>query len=208
MTDKKTRTLERVLEQSQELFLTLPFEDVTIREIAAKARCSAATIYDAFESKEKLFEASIEHARRLLDAPEIDRHGPDPLAALLEYARSRIVYFKSPATQTAIRSLFSKPQFEAFGRRAAVKYEHLDDVLSVASAAAQAGDVHGFAPSTVVFNIVSGASFDPLVSGLIFGDERHISVSKTLDKIFTPLVTPRGRITLDAFLTSIQREQD
>ena len=53
------------------MFLTLPFEDVTIREIAAKARCSAATIYDAFESKEKLFEASIEEARAR-NLPEIE----------------------------------------------------------------------------------------------------------------------------------------
>lgn len=60
MTDKKRFSIERVKEIAAEEFARQPLENVSMSDIAAKAHCSTATIYQVFGSKQQLYRIAVQ----------------------------------------------------------------------------------------------------------------------------------------------------
>jgi AcrR family transcriptional regulator len=88
MSNKKTESLNRAIQTAAELFSERPFEDVQIAEIAARAHCSSATIYEAFETKKGLFRAALLHNTGA-KWPELTReHAPTTLFPLMNASRA------------------------------------------------------------------------------------------------------------------------
>lgn len=54
MQERSARTLERIVEATEELLRTKSFESVTVRDIVRKARCPIASFYARFKSKDDL----------------------------------------------------------------------------------------------------------------------------------------------------------
>ena len=52
--ERSAKTLERIVEATEELLRTKSFEDVTIREIVRRAKCPIASFYARFKSKDDL----------------------------------------------------------------------------------------------------------------------------------------------------------
>ena len=67
---------EKILLKSAEMFLTLGFKSVTMDDIAHELGCSKKTIYQHFENKTKLVEATTLHVF------EVISHGINCICAL------------------------------------------------------------------------------------------------------------------------------
>lgn len=77
--ERSARTLERIVEATEELLRTKSLEDVTIREIVRKAKCPIASFYARFKSKDDLLPHLYErYDARVGPALEAKMAGIDP----------------------------------------------------------------------------------------------------------------------------------
>jgi AcrR family transcriptional regulator len=84
---KAAQTENRILEAVQNLWLELPYHEITLEKVAERACVTVRTILRKFESKEGLFIAGIEHeeAISILSRNEDpSRPIPETLASLLD----------------------------------------------------------------------------------------------------------------------------
>jgi AcrR family transcriptional regulator len=92
MSNKKVESIERAIEAAAAMFSDRRYEDVSIAEIATRARCSSATIYEVFETKKGLYRAA--QSVRLSRGWDFVRdEGPPSLRPLLNYFSTRIEAF-------------------------------------------------------------------------------------------------------------------
>jgi AcrR family transcriptional regulator len=55
MSEKKREAIERAISAARQLFLERPYHEVSMAEICEISRCSSATIYEIFGSKDGLY---------------------------------------------------------------------------------------------------------------------------------------------------------
>lgn len=105
MIEKNARLLQ-IIEASQKRFGLFGVEKTSMREIADDLNLSKASLYYYFPDKESLYKAVVEKEQREFIARITERissfHEPEQL--LLEYANSRLSYFRTLLNLSRLRS--------------------------------------------------------------------------------------------------------
>jgi AcrR family transcriptional regulator len=99
--DRQVETVERLLAAGAEELSEVGHDALTIRSVAARAGVSPATAYTYLASKNHLFAELF--LRRLLDEPESDDSGSDPVTRVRALTRAMASMLASgPALATAV----------------------------------------------------------------------------------------------------------
>lgn len=204
MTDKKARSLQRVLEIAAQTFVQQPFENVSVGAIAEAAHCSTATIYDIYRSKQELFLAAISHALYECRAPHIEGAGNEvSLRNLFLYTEARTRFLLSPEYRSVRRALKSQTYLTTPLERefAAQQHERVHaDLLPEVVACCEAGLLRPIPAENIVRNITAGVFYESTVHEVILDEETPIKFDEVVRYIFTPLVSEQGEQQLQAFL--------
>ena len=209
MADKKTQSLQRVLECATLLLAEKAFEAVSMTEIAELAHCSTATIYDVYGSKENLFIAAVTHALQTMEMPRVPAQGlSNPLEKLLAYVEARARWFARPEQRKVSRSMVSPfaRMRNVVAARMREERGYMQDMLAhIVKMAVEAGLLREVGEDVIVYNIMAGTIYEPLLFGLIFGEETVVRFEDVVRKVFTPLVTEVGRVELEKFLSKMRK---
>lgn len=201
MTDKKAQSLRRVLDSAAG-FLARGADDVSMREIADRAHCSTATIYAVYGTKENLLLAALCHMLERLGWPPLPNDHPGkPFEGLLAYAEARARWFARPEQRRVSRSVVSPsgPVRKAVADDMLGKYRLTTAALArVVSHCVAAKSLRALDPDAVAYGILAGTIYEPLVFGLICGEDTEVDFPTMIRKIFTPLVTAKGRRELES----------
>ena len=205
MSNKKSESLARVAEAAIEAFSRYPYDEVLVGDIAAKARCSTATVYEAFGGKDQLYE----HVRaRLFDqrprqTPLEAPVGAPSLAYLVDYLLELFETLTGPAI-----GLLTTP---AAGAAASgyKPWEHtgLDfaAITAEVSRCMEAGLLRRGDPHAVAFLLYAGISYEPMLYNLMCREPIALDAAAILRSIFDPLTTDRGAAALRVRLAQIAR---
>lgn len=202
MSDKKAHSLERVIEVAAQAFSTRKFEDVSVNEISERAHCSTSTIYMSFGSKENLFLEAMKHLLDETRPGPMTEKGPS-LHTLLGFAEARIRALANPARRGTIRAISSdpdlaKPLIECLAGQQCGQIAQLLNAEIVSCI--EGGMLRPFEPQLIAYTIMAVTAYEPLVYGLLYGNERIVDVSKLLGRVFTPLMTAEGELQFRAYL--------
>jgi len=205
MSNKKSESLARVVEAAIQAFSRFPYEDVLIGDIAAKAHCSTATVYDAFGGKEKLYE----HVRgRLFEQrPRQAALEPPTDTPTLAYLIDYLVEIFQALTGPAI-TLLTTPA--AGGQSSGYKpWEHtgldFDTIVKEVSRCMDEGLLRHGDPHAFAFHMYAGVSYEPMLYNLMCREPVELDLVAMLKTTFGPLVTARGAAALDACLVGLDR---
>jgi AcrR family transcriptional regulator len=201
MSNKKAETLARVVEAAARIFSERPFEEVSIREIAATAHCSLATIYEAFGAKQQLFESAWLHNLSGPSWSVREDSNNSPLLDLMEFFTQRIVGLTRLGTLTYLNS--SRMRNSEVRRDVDRKIERnapLGAIVDKTRNAIQAELLRPGDPEKVAYLLMAGAGFEPVMYTLLFGAAAVVDTRAILDNVFSPLVTSRGQEELGAYL--------
>jgi len=205
MTSKKKDSLQRVLEAAATLFTSHRFEDVSIAAIASRARCSTTTIYDVWESKEKLFISAMTTRMSQLEIPL-----PAPAGSCFE----RLMHW----TVQRVRTLSSQAVCDAWHamlqQRALMRAEMVaavfrgrrsgDDFLNeVIGRAVEEGSLRSLAPATIETHVRAVTTHVSLLAHLLNDPSLQLSERDTVERLFAPLVTAQGQLELTNFLETL-----
>jgi AcrR family transcriptional regulator len=182
------------------MFRDRPYGDVSIAEIAAKAKCSSATIYEAFESKSGLYEEVRlkEIAPPWSLAPDAGRSG---LAGLVSYFLGRALYLGSPEAHNLIRS--APHNREAVRRSVGQSIQmrsQLGDVVAEVESCISSGLLKKGDPQAIAYVLYAAAGFEPIMYGQIFSEDPAVEPAEIVRTVFSVLVTAKGRKALDRLL--------
>ncbi|ALR19728.1 TetR/AcrR family transcriptional regulator [Sphingobium baderi] len=203
MSDKKTRSIQRAVDVAIEAFRSHTLKDMSINLIAKEARCSTATIYEVFGSKDGLYRVAAEASIERGDHPRINpAGGPGQLDALFSFCEARIAHLADHGRGRGEHLLNSK--FEISGAsiqhyvRRELAYIH-DVVEHQVDPAIHAGLMRPLNVAAVVHCIVSGTGFGPMVTGNYQLDCQP-DVPGFMRLTFAPLLTEKGCEALEAYL--------
>ena len=203
MSNKKVESLTRVVETAAQLFSQRPFDQVQISEIAARARCSSATIYEAFETKKGLFRAALlHHSKR--SWPDI-AHGDGlaGLSRLIEFLADRIVGLSTPSMKNFLRHLSTdRAHSRAVMQKSIGDTPHLGEIVDEVQRCMDADLLRAGDPYAVSYLLMAGTGYEPVVYGLLFDIEVACGAPVIIEMVLTPLVTERGANELAAYVAS------
>lgn len=206
MTDKKSESLGRVVEAAIRAFSTQKFSDVHIGQIGQEARCSTATIYDAFGSKEGLFNYVRGQLVRNLPRQAPWAGGNSPLIGILDYLVEVFAALTNPTL-----SVLLTPQNASDGSGYA-PFEHsgLDFETAMANVAdsMDAGLLRPGDPRACTFLLFAGISYEPmlyLAMARTKGGE-WLNLAAILRSMFRPLVTEAGESVVEAYVERLDRD--
>jgi AcrR family transcriptional regulator len=201
MSNKKTESLNRAIQTAAELFSERPFEDVQIAEIAARAHCSSATIYEAFETKKGLFRAALLHNSGA-NWPVLTRTGtPTTLFPLMTFLVERIGGLSKPSMHNFWRSVSSDTtHVEKVMQHSLLGPDRLGVMVEEVQLCMDEGLLRAADASAVAYLLMAGTGFEPVVYGLMYGRAAATSPIAIVEAVLSPLVTELGRQELAAFV--------
>lgn len=203
--DRKARSLERVLDIAAQTFSRRPFDLVSVIDIAEAAHCSTATIYEAYVNKENLFLEAMSRTLKTKGAPRFNPvDAPPSLDTILTYTEARARYLAGPDQRGVSRTLSARPHMmkSLVGDVMTTEHDYVESVLlAEVRAGLAAGLLRRLDPEVIVYNIMAGAVYEPVVYGLMFGDDTPVAFTELVRKVFEPLVSPAGRRQLQAYLS-------
>lgn len=201
MSNKKTESLNRAVEAAAQLFSERPFNEVQIAEIAARARCSSATIYGAFETKKGLFRAALlKNSGK--DWPALARDTqPASLSKLLAFLSDRIVGLSTPAMHNFWRSVSTDTvHVENVMQHSVFGSDRLDTIIDEVEQCMDEGLLRRSDPTAATYLLLAGTGYEPVVYGLLFGRETGGEAAAIINAVLGPLVTELGQAELTAFV--------
>ena len=200
MSNKKAESLARAIRVARVMFRDRPYEDVSIAEIAAEAKCSSATIYEAFESKSGLYEEV--RLKEIAPAWSLGPIGaPSGLAGLVSYFLGRVVYLGTPEAHNLIRS--APHNREAVRRNVGQSIQmrsQLGDVVAEVESCISSGLLKKGDPQAIAYVLYAASGFEPIMYGQIFSDDIAVEPAEIVRTVFSVLVTAKGRKALDRLL--------
>lgn len=205
MSTRKAESLVRVIEVAAAQFSAHGYDAVSVSQIAAEARCSSATIYEAFGDKKGLFREAL--LQRLNPVPELaSDETTTSLHPLLAYFTARVWSLSSPE----VRNLFLSGGVDAealrSGFQASVTHDgRLEAVVQEVERCIEAGLLRPGDPRDIAYLMWAGAGFQPIVYGLVFGDDAGFYPVDILRAVFTPLATRRGAGEVRRFLADLAK---
>ena len=205
MSNKKIESLARVVEAATEAFSRLPYDEVLIGDIAATARCSTATVYDAFGGKEQLYE----HVRnRLFDKrprqTPLERSKEEPnLSYLVDYL---LEVFEALTDPTIALLITPAAPASPSGFK---PWEHtgldFETLTTEVSRCMNAGLLRVGDPHAVAFLMYAGISYEPMLYNLMCRQPIELDAVAILRSVFHPLTTALGASALNDRLADIAR---
>lgn len=171
MTNKKVASLARMLDAGVELMAARGSDQISVAEIAAAGRCSTATLYDAYGSKEHIVDDILERGHQVCPSPmaSVPDRPDDALDSLLNFLKVRVEFLSRPRTAGLFKAGISRSAANA-GRIEQLLKER-DPVPRVAlliQQAMDAGDFRDADASSCAYCILAAVSFEPLVANLWF----------------------------------------
>lgn len=203
MSNKKTLSLERLLEIAADEFCQRPYEDVSVAEISKLAHCSTATIYDVFCGKDDLFRQAIlaRLERSWPEMPEADAGAALP--RLLDYFEIRLRQLASEDARKLCSTVISRRSIvgEQFMAALHMHRAAVDEVMTryVGMAIAE-GSMVSDKPASVGYLLSASCAYESALYGLTFGADFPIDVAGVVRKTFEPFVTTKGRAVLKEHL--------
>jgi AcrR family transcriptional regulator len=201
MSNKKTESLARAVQTAAQMFSEKPFEEVQIAEIAARARCSSATIYEAFQTKKSLFRAAL-----LQNSgeswPDIAHDlGPPSLLPLLEFLTDRISGLSTPSMRNFWRSVCADAtHVHNVMQRSLQGTSHLGDIVDEVERCMEGGLLRQGDPLGFAYLILAGSGYEPAVYSLMFSRDATPGAVAILETVLSPLVTEAGQAELAAYV--------
>jgi AcrR family transcriptional regulator len=188
MSNKKAESLRRVVEIAIQAFSRLDYDRVLIGDIAAEARCSTATVYDAFGTKEQLYEhvrARI-FERRPRQAPLEPSTDEPTLSYLIDYLLEVFEALTGPTI-----TLLTTPA--SAGRPSGYRpWEHtgldFDTVVAEVSSCMGGGLLRRGDPHAFAFLMFAGISYEPMLYTWMCKEPTVLDPVAILQSIFDPLV--------------------
>jgi len=200
MSNKKAESLARAIGVARAMFRDKPFEDVSIAEIAATAKCSSATIYEAFQSKSGLYE----EVRLKEIAPAwslVQDAGRSGLAGLIFYFLERALNLGSPETHNLIRSAPHNREAIRRSVEQSVKMRsQLGEVVAEVESCISSGLLKKGDPQAIAYVLYAASGFEPIMYGQIFNHDLAFEPDAIVRTVFSVLVTGKGRKALDRLL--------
>jgi len=207
MSNKKAESLARAIRVARAMFRDRPYEDVSIAEIAAEARCSSATIYEAFESKGGLYEEV--RLKEIAPAWTLASEGQPGLAGLVSYFLGRALYLGSPEAHNLIRS--APHNREAVRRSVGQSIRmrsQLGEVVAEVESCISAGLLKKGDPQAIAYVLYGASGFEPVMYGQIFSEDTAVAPAEIVRTVFSVLVTAKGRKALDRLLPAERPAQE
>jgi AcrR family transcriptional regulator len=205
MRDKRL-ALKRVREIADAAFTKRGFDNVTIGEIAAQARCSTATIYAAYGSKSELyFEIRRDKAEAVHVPVPANASDLGSLTSLLSYARDRISSMAGIADIQNYRKppeAIDQKRLRVITRNLVRRVNPIPWLKPVVAQAMKAGLLRRGDAEAVAYVIWTAAGWEAAMLHLLFDAEFAIDPGPIIRKVFTPLVTRRGHAGMSAFLSA------
>jgi AcrR family transcriptional regulator len=202
MSDKKVRSLQRVIEIAAQAFASRKFNEVSISEISEAAHCSTSTIYAAFGNKENLFQDAMSYLLQTQPPAAEPTGARSSLNTLLGFAEARIRTLSSPVRRGAIRAISGQPEL-AEPLIDCLKSQECGLVARLIqteiASCVEAGVLRRLDPQVIAYTIMAVTAYEPLVYGLLYGDNKSVDIMKLLRRVFTPLVTEAGEAQLRAY---------
>jgi AcrR family transcriptional regulator len=210
MSDKKVRSLQRVIEIAAKAFASRKFNEVSISEISEEAHCSTSTIYAAFGSKENLFQDAMAHLLQT-QSPVVEQPAGSrsSLNTLLGFAEARIRTLASPVRRGAIRAISAQPELaepliDCLKSQECGRVTRL--IQTEIAACVEAGVLRRLDTQVIAYMIMAVTAYEPLVYGLLYGDDKSVDIMRLLRKVFTPLVTEVGEMQLRAYFGEVDKD--
>jgi AcrR family transcriptional regulator len=207
MTDKKSESLARVVEAAIRAFSTQKFSDVHIGQIGQEARCSTATIYDAFGSKDGLFNYVRGQLTRNLprQAPWESDLNASPMLAILDYLMEVFTALTSPTLPILLT-----PQNPGEGSGYA-PFEHsgldFEAVMADVAECMDAGFLRPADPRACTFLMFAGISYEPMLYLAMARkkDGQWLDPAAILRSIFQPLASDAGARIVESYVARLDR---
>jgi AcrR family transcriptional regulator len=202
MSNKKSETLQRVLEIASLLFVEHPFAEVSVITIARLAHCSTTTLYDVFGSKEQLFAAAVR--QRLAEClPQLDTlHERQGLDALLEFTRARIEALSRPTTRAILGAISKQAEIlqPVLARQMTEAQRETDETAyrCIRGALAE-GSLRPLPEETLRYSIFAVSAYGPGLLSL-YGTQYPVSMSDAIRMTFEPIVSESGKVILERYL--------
>jgi AcrR family transcriptional regulator len=200
-TTRDSSTVGRVLAVAAELLVARGYAAVSIAEIAATARCSTATIYEMFETKERLCREALHDLQRREPTPRLDAEGPDDeaLPAVLDYAMARIGYLSSIRIRGMLLASMLWAEQSREGMRALFRErDQAARLIRAIAAATRAGHIRPAGdPAATGYCLLAAITYEPLMMNLHCFPQ--VDATALLRTALAPFLTPAGEAVLQAW---------
>jgi len=202
MSDKKVHSVKRAVEVAARAFAFRKFNEVTVAEISQAAQCSTTTIYAIFGNKEGLFLEAMTHLLQT-QVPEVRLNNRSALCRLVSFAEARVRSLSSPVVRGAVRAISGQID------TARTLVDHLAEqqcgkVIAILEpqidACVQHNLLRPLGSDNLAYAIMAVTAYEPIVFGMLYGNDQSVDITGVLRKAFTPLVTPSGEVMLTQLL--------
>ena len=201
MSRKKIDSVDRALNIAIEMLIERGFDSVSIADIAKASRCSTATLYDVFGTKEGLLSEVIERGNASWSPPILAQPRSDEMAfeALLKYLVLRIEYLNSPRSGGLLRAAIARRErgLSAFAKLNRTR-DQLHNMTVAVEAAIRDGQLRAIDAQAMAYSILSASSFEALISTVTLGHQ--VDPFGLIRTVLLPMVTDAGMEYLDDWL--------
>lgn len=205
MSNKKTESLARAVKTAALMFAERPYEEVSIAEIAARAHCSSATIYEAYETKKGLFRAARMQGLGKVWPLVADERGPAALVGLMDHLSDRIAELSKPTLHNFWRTAGVDAEHLRGHMQESIEREgHLGALVDEVQRCMDAGLLRQGDPCGFAYVMLAGSGYEPVVYGLLFGRDTTCAAPAIIEAVLGPLVTDRGRAELSAYIDQLK----
>jgi len=192
----KQLALKRVKEVASVAFAKRGFDKVTVGEIAARAHCSTATIYEIYGSKSELYFEVRRDKAKSVHIP-MPRKVPNAksLQSLLSYACDRI---RSVSEIPDIQNYYKPPKridkkrLRGITRGLVRRATPLPTLKPAVEQAMQAGLLRRTDAEATAYLIWTALGWEAAMLGFLYDSEVEIDPAEVIRMVFTPLVTREG----------------
>jgi AcrR family transcriptional regulator len=198
------------MEEAVERFTDRGLQNVSISEIATAAHCSITTIYDAFLTKEELFEQALNHGMANWPPPfaELPESDAQAFEALLNYCLARMAYFSHPKTRALMLTGFTESRrIQEPMQKLVQEHDPISALTELVEACMRAGYLHPSDVEAVAHCVFSGVSFVPMVDSLRRVASREAPM-KLARKVLRPFVTALGAASLQSWEAAMAASVD
>lgn len=205
MSNKKTESLARAVKTAALMFSERPYEEVSIAEIACRAHCSSATIYEAFETKKGLFRAARLQGLGVAWPLVSGETGPATLACLMDHLTNRVARLSRPVLHNFWRSSsIDAEHFRGHVQDSIDREGHLGALVDEVQRCMDAGLLRQGDPCSFAYVMLAGSGYEPVVYGLLFDRDTTRGAAAIMEAVLSPLVTDRGRAELAAYIDKLK----
>lgn len=196
----KQDALERVILVASDMLLNEPCE-IKMVKIAELARCSTATIYEVYGSKDNLLDDALSRLMLEWPAPIPRLENDDPFLSLLSYLKARIEFLSHRHTRQLLSAIWRRPERAraiAMGlmrRRACYR-----DLVELVSACIDTGMLRPCDPDTIAYLLCSASTYEPIMTAYFLDISDPVDPASIIRKLLSALVTELGQPPLEAYL--------